>query len=166
MGFAKEMCKSKDYTAPRSWSEYHEFTPVKLVNLTPHAITVVIKHNYKPENLVIPPSGAVARVSTVSGKAEDPIFTLQLPHPTRPETHVNVTRARIAIAPHPTYGEVEGLPVPAPNTLYIVSGMVLAHCAGRTDVFGPGTGPNDDPIRNDAGHIVAVTRLIAAPEHR
>lgn len=45
----------------------------------------------------------------------------------------------------------------------IVSGLVLAACAGRTDVFGPGTGPKDGALRDSKNQIVAVTRLIAAP---
>ncbi len=64
----------------------------------------------------------------------------------------------------PVVGRVEGLPEPQEGTIYIVSGMVLAHCQGRTDVFGPGTGPKDGAIRNEKGHIIAVTRLIAAPQ--
>ncbi len=50
--------------------------------------------------------------------------------------------------------------------IYLVSEMVLARTF-RSDVFAPGTGPNDGAIRYPADHaqagqVEAVTRLIAA----
>ena len=39
----------------------------------------------------------------------------------------------------PTFGEVEGLPEPQENTLYIVSGMVLSACKDRNDLVAPAT---------------------------
>jgi hypothetical protein len=67
-----------------------------------------------------------------------------------------------AIASPTTFGEVTGLPAPQAGMFFIVSGMVGAALAGRgrADVFVPGTGPNDGALRNEQGHIIAVTRLV------
>ena len=117
-----------------------------LVNLTPHAITLRTRHG---QDTIVPPSGTVARVATVPGQ---PIelppgtggwvdFPVQVYGPDRP-------------------GAVTGLPAPAPGTYYLVSAIVGASLAGlRPDVLVPGTGPNDNPVRDDAGRIVAVTCL-------
>jgi hypothetical protein len=64
----------------------------------------------------------------------------------------------------PTWGEIEGLPSASDDTIYIVSMLVAQRCAGRRDVFCPGTGPNDGCIRDEKGRIQAVTRLIRAPK--
>lgn len=64
--------------------------------------------------------------------------------------------------------DVEGIPVPvhaipdeSPGALYLVSGMVLARVQ-RPDVFAPATGPQDGAVRDGAGRLVAVTRLVAS----
>ena len=113
---------------------------MNFVNLTPHSITL------RGENgdIVIQPSGEVARVAQTQGMELTPVNG-------------------VPVYSAPEVGAVEGLGEPQEDTMYIVSGMVLAHCQNRTDVFGPGTGPNDGAVRNEKGHIVAVTRLIAAP---
>lgn len=50
----------------------------------------------------------------------------------------------------PSYGEVEGLPSPQPDTIYIVSGMVLSAApADRTDLVAPG-----DLVRDNDGKPV------------
>jgi hypothetical protein len=50
----------------------------------------------------------------------------------------------VPIFHYPVYGAIEGLPPPC-------------------EVFAPGTGPEDEAVRDADGKIVAVTRLIAAP---
>jgi len=110
-------------------------------NLTPHPITL----RGEGGDVTIPPSGVVARVSSIPGQAV-PVEGLPVP-----------------VQPAPVWGPVEGLPDPQPGVALIVSGLVRGHCSGRTDVFSPGTGPNDGAIRNERGHVVAVTRLNAAP---
>jgi hypothetical protein len=115
---------------------------MEMVNLTPHSLTL------KDDESVtsIPPSGQVARVgSTPGGEIE----IIDLP-----------CQAFQA----PTWGQVEGLPPPKEGVVYIVSSLVAGHCKGRGDVFSPGTGPKDGAVRNEHGHIVAVTRLIQAPQ--
>ena len=96
----------------------------KFVNLTVHAINIY--NEYNEEIMVLPPSGAVARVAMskecVGEIGGVPIF-------------VN------------TYGEIEGLPDANDEFRYVVSGMVEAALEGeRMDVFSPG-----DLKRDEAG---------------
>ena len=113
-----------------------------LVNLTPHALTLIGQDGCET---VIPASGMVARVTSTPGTVE----------------------ARegfpCAVASATVFGEVTGLPTPTAGTAFVVSGMVGSALAGqgRSDVFMPGTGPQDGARRNEAGHIVGVTRLVA-----
>jgi len=114
-----------------------------LTNLTPHALT--LRNPETGVETVIPPSGTVARWATVD-------FERVL------ET---VPGVPVPVASAPVFGGAEGLPEPTPGTLFIVSSLVLQALKGsRPDVLGPGTGPNDNAVRNDKGHVVAVTRLV------
>ena len=105
---------------------------MKLVNLTPHTLNI-----HTPDGVVtLPPSGEVARVSTVSvsglSVAGDWGFI-----PT-------VTT---------TFGEVTGLPKRTESTALIVSGMV-ASAAPRDDVLSPG-----DLVRDENGRPVGCLGL-------
>ncbi len=74
----------------------------------------------------------------------------------------------VAVYGPTTFGEVEGLPAPEQDTVYLVSALVAGRpeVAGRNDVFAPGTGPQDGAVRfgdgPQKGQIFAVTRLIKA----
>ena len=116
----------------------------KLVNLTPHAIVLRLPDG---KDMVLPPSGQIARCSPGLSALDE---AAGLPVP--------VYRAGDA-------GPVTGLPDAVPGTVLVVSGMVLAHpaLAERRDVLAPGTGPADGAIRDEAGRIVAVTRLVGRP---
>lgn len=114
---------------------------LSLVNLTPHPITLRTPQG----DVTIVPDGTVARVMQT------------------PSTASAVAGLPVMVLPSPVFGPVNGLPAPAEGVAFIVSGLVLAHCKGRTDVFAPATGPGDGAIRNEAGHIIAVTALVAAP---
>ena len=106
-----------------------------MINLTPHEIVIRTSRG----DIVLPPSGIVARVAT----AEVDAGTFG------PEAIPVVRR---------TLGDVTGMPeagVPC-----IVSAMVAAAVPGRASVFAPDTGST--AIRNESGHVVAVTRLVAA----
>lgn len=113
------------------------------INLTPHSITLRSAQG----DHVIPPSGRVARVATHEVPA-DP-----LPAPGQGAVSIPVVTR--------TFGQVQDLPPPAPNTVYLVSSLVLSALAGsgRTDVLAPDTGPT--AVRDDQGRIIAVTRLVA-----
>lgn len=57
------------------------------------------------------------------------------------------------------YGNVSGLPDPKPNTIYIVSALVLAALKGkRDDIVAPATG-HPDCVRKD-GFIVSVPGFV------
>jgi len=115
---------------------------MELVNLTPHPLVLALPSG---ERITVPPSGTVARVATL------------------PASVATVEGLPVPVAPAPRFGAVEGLPAPREGVALLVSAMVLARCAGRGDVFAPGTGPADGALRNAAGHVEAVTRLLAAP---
>lgn len=118
--------------------------PHTLVNLTPHPVTLRLPDG---TDLTLDPAPEPARVSTLN--ADSPASEW--------------ATVPVPVVPFPPYGPVEGLPLPTPGKSYIVSLLVLARCAGRTDVFAPATGPKDGCIRDDKGQVVAVTRLVAAP---
>jgi hypothetical protein len=109
------------------------------VNLTPHPLVFRIPDT---GDVTVPPSGVVARVSTST----------------------SATRALAGLPVRvKTLGAVVGLPDPDGVSVFVVSGLVLgalqAQGSTRSDVVAPATGPPDGAIRNDAGHVVAVTQL-------
>jgi len=116
---------------------------MNIINLMPHAITLRFPSG---QEMVIPPSGQVARVASIPGAV-----TLRSLTP---------SGVSIPVAGPTQYGDVEGIPAADEGTVYLVSALVLARVT-RSDVFAPGTGPNDGAIRKD-GQVVAVTRLIAS----
>lgn len=111
---------------------------MQLINLTPHPLKFVTIQG----TIVVPQSGLLARVRTTTEEAG------------------NAAGIPVFIS---SFGMVEGLPAPQPDTIYIVSSLVQqalrANGVDRPDVLSPGTGPNDSPIREN-GQIVAVTRLV------
>jgi hypothetical protein len=108
---------------------------VTLVNLTPHAVTVA--------GLTIPPSGTVARCREVSES--------------RGTIEVDGTLVPLVAK---WFGEVENLPEPKDDTIYIASALTAqaAWAAGRRDVVCPG-----DPVRDAEGRIVGAASLCVAP---
>ena len=110
----------------------------KFVNCTPHALNV--------EGLgILPASGVVARVAAVRERTTGLLVQDQ---PVR----VSIRLIR------QSFGVVEGLPEPSPDTVYVVSAMVLSALSGsRADVVAPDTGP--DAIREN-GQIKAVRGFV------
>lgn len=108
-------------------------------NLTPHAIKIQAADG---EMVTFEPSGVVARVSTSTVEAG-----------VVPGTDFPVIKT--------IYGEVEGVPS-LPCEPFLVSGMVLGRLGAEYAgvAFAPATGPADGAIRNDKGHIVAVTKFV------
>lgn len=103
----------------------------KLLNLTPHEIRFVRPEG---EDLVLPPSGAVARVSVTRRMCEEtrlgiPVFSTQA-------------------------GGVHGLPAPHSDEAYIVSRAVAEAARGRPDIFFP-----DDLVRDDQGRVIGARAL-------
>ena len=106
---------------------------MKLVNLTPHTITLVVDG----ETVVVVPEGTVARVmqqETVKTTVE--FKGLSVP--------VMETK----------FGEVEGLPDPEDGTMFIVSRMVKTAVPDRDDVVVPGK-----QLRDAEGRIVGAAAL-------
>ena len=106
-----------------------------MINLTPHDITVRLSDG---TSRTYPPSGTVARVTTYETSAAD-VDGIQTAY-RRP-------------------GAVDGLTLPVTEPV-LVSGMVLAELSGTDNVFAPDSGSS--AIRDERGHIVAVTRLVRA----
>jgi hypothetical protein len=108
---------------------------LNLINLTPHPVTVA--------GLTIPPSGTVARCREV----------------TESRGVVEIDGTNVPLVSK-RFGEVENLPEPAPNTVYIVSALTAqaAWAVGRRDVVCPG-----DPVRDAEGRIIGATSLCVAP---
>lgn len=113
----------------------------RLVNLTPHEITI----DCAGERLVLPSEG-VARVA-------------QLPR--EPAGFIEVDGRHVLVAAADRFGGLDGLPGPAEGVLYVVSAIVgaAAKAARWSDVLVPGTGPADDPIRDEQGRIIAIRCL-------
>ena len=105
-------------------------------NLTPHAIAIDVDGVIN----TIQPSGTIARVST----SEESVGICP------------VTGAPIVCR---SFGEVENIGSPSDGPC-LVSSLVLSALGSewRSVAFAPDTG--DTAIRNNKGHIVAVTRLV------
>lgn len=114
---------------------------MKLINLTPHPIVLC---NIDGTILETIPSSGNARITQMPGEAMNLGFSVPVMTPN-------------------TYGEVLGLPEPNIDTMYIVSFM-LATALKRCDLVSPGTGPNDNVIRDENNKIIGVTRLISHSE--
>ena len=122
----------------------------KIVNLTPHPITIC-DDNCSPV-LTLPPSGMVARVKQERRLAK----VLQVIQRLDDEVTMDVVMVPVVEA---TYGEVEGLPGPKRGVVYVVSSVVLEALKGqRDDVVAPDTGPGS-VCRDENGRIIGVRFL-------
>lgn len=102
----------------------------KMINLTPHAINFLDEKN----NLVacIPSSG-IARAA---------------------QKRVPISTVNGIVVNRTEYGEVEGLPGPAKDTIYIVSVLTAQAAPDRNDLY-----IVDDTVRDDQGRIVGCRAL-------
>jgi len=120
-------------------------TNIKFINLTPHPINLVDPATNKVF-LTIPPSGKVARVKTMQKTVKTIDFDLN-----GYLTSVDIKKTE--------YGEIENLPEPQPNTIYIVSTIVLVALRDkgikRDDIVAPDTTPNS-VVRDEKGNIIGV----------
>jgi hypothetical protein len=114
---------------------------MKLINLTPHAVNIISGE----KEIVVPPAGTVARVREI---VQD-VGTLVL----EDGTEVPLRRKTLS-------SEIEGLPEPQPDTVYIVSFLAAqaAWSLGRNDVVATG-----DPIRDGEGNIIGIKSLYVKP---
>ena len=104
----------------------------RIINLTPHTVTLVCGN----KTVDIQPSGMIARVSATSQQ----VGTITIDGFDFPVVKT-------------VFGDVQGLPEPAENTIYIVSTLVLSAAQGRNDLVAPNTGA---AIRDADGKIVGV----------
>lgn len=107
----------------------------KLINLTPHAITLMDDDT----NIIciIEPSGDIARVSVRTERTETLAFN-------------DMTLA----TSKSVYGKVEGLPETEEGVVYIVSSLVAQRVPERRDVFIP-----NESVRDDNGRIIGCKSL-------
>ena len=103
----------------------------KIINLTPHKVVI-------NDGTIFEPSGTVARVAV---------------HQV-PDGEVN----GIPVMKQ-TFGQLENLPEPQDNTIYIVSQIVLSAAKelGRTDCVAPDTA---NAVRDEEGRIVSVPGFV------
>ena len=109
---------------------------IKIINLTPHTITI----QTEGETYNVEPSGTVARVEQL------------------PKAIGYIGDADISYVKY-EYSDVKDLPDPQPDTIYLVSGMVLAAVKNRDDVYAPDTSPRS-VVRDEKGNIIAVKNLV------
>ena len=102
-----------------------------MTKMTPHAVSFVVSDDNK---IVIPPSGDIARVSAKTVNTGKLI------------NGIPVTRT--------VYGDVENLPDPQDDTIYIVSSLVAARVPNRDDVFIP-----NESVRDAEGRIIGCRSL-------
>ena len=104
---------------------------MQIINLTPHAINFLDESN-RPI-LTVEPSGVIARAKqtrTLCGNIDG----------------IPVNQC--------AYGQVQGLPEPAKETIYVVSSITAQACPERADVY-----IVDDSVRNEDGRIIGVRAL-------
>ncbi len=101
---------------------------IKLVNLTPHEIILNGK--------LFPPSGRAARV-------EEKIEIMRI---------ISIDGIEIPII-RKTFGEVQNLPAPEPQTIFVVS-LLVAQAINRPDVLAIG-----ETLRNEKGQVVGAKSL-------
>jgi len=104
---------------------------MKIVNLTPHAINFVGEDG--SELFEIVSDGVVARVATES---------------------VTIGNVNGIPVKKTMFGEVDDLPEPRPNTVYIVSSLVAQRCKDREDVFIP-----NESVRDEKGRVIGCKSL-------
>ncbi len=107
-----------------------------IVNKTPHALTLVTESG----NIVIEPTTPPARVSESSEKIAS--ITLDAAK----GIDIPVTRK--------SYGEVENLPDPQDDVVYVVSALVAGRVPEREDVL-----ITSSPVRDEGGRIVGCREL-------
>lgn len=110
---------------------------MKLINLTPHEIAVYTQ-NKEQVLFKVPAEGIIPRVSSTQEIVGE----------------INGVPVR-----KNTYGAVENLPETQPDTIYIVSAMVLsALTRNRSDVVAPDTGAG--AVRDESGRIIGTTGFV------
>ena len=106
---------------------------IKLVNCTPHDVSLITEKG----NITFPRSGIIPRLTEQQNKINS----------------INSNGIEIDIM-EKSFNEVEGLPEPQENTIYIVSALVAGAAKDRDDLVIP-----NDTVRDDQGRIVGCKNL-------
>lgn len=122
---------------------------MKVVNLTPHTITV---RNNRGE-MSFSPSGLVARVEILNSDECVNAFHADNGKETF-DPGFEYLYIEVGLR---EYGELINCPEPEHGTVYIVSNPCLEH-SKRLDIFAPDTGPT--AYRDENGQAIAVSRLL------
>jgi hypothetical protein len=104
----------------------------KIINLTPHTVKVVSSNNQVIREY---PSAGVARVATTAQVIDE-------------VDGISVVRT--------SFGEVQGLPDPDGESIFIVSMVVGQAVSGRSDVICPDSGPS---AYRENGLIIGVRQF-------
>ena len=104
---------------------------MNIINLTPHAINIVDNKNQIIK--IIEPSKKVARLKTST------IITGYL-------DEIPITQT--------VFGEIENLPYPQKDTVYVVSSLIAQAAVGRHDIFIP-----NESVRDNKGRIIGCRSL-------
>lgn len=111
--------------------------PMTVINLTPHDVVIVNSDGQEIKRY--PATGQTVRVNSEDRELAS-------------VDGVSVVRT--------VYTDVDGLPEPKPNTIYLVSVLVQQALGGkRADVYTPDTGPKS-VVRDEKGQIIGVRRLM------
>ena len=106
---------------------------MKLKNLTPHNVVIVINEETK----IVIPSDGIARVTETKTVA--------------PSIDVDGVTVETFVS---AFGEVENLPPQEDGVMVIVSALVASATKGRDDLLVPG-----ELVRDDGGNIVGCKSL-------
>jgi len=112
---------------------------MNIINLTPHAITFLAPDGTTITSVA--PSGTLARVA----QSRANVGTQHIGG----GVYLPVSRS--------SFGDVTGLPDPAPDTILLVSALVATAVPTRSDVF-----MVDDTVRDADGRIIGARGLGAA----
>jgi len=115
--------------------ELTNVTNVTLENCTPHEVVIIVTDNQEP--IVIPPSGIIPRIKSETNN----VGTIN---------GIPIVKTRLS--------DVENMPAPKPNTIFIVSSFVAQALTYRPDVVSPDTSPSS-VIRDENGLIIGVKQL-------
>lgn len=107
---------------------------MNIINLTPHTVNIYNDANEKYARMCVPASGTVARCAVERT-------------PLAPFANFPVFKSK--------FGEVQDLPEPRENTIYVVSALVVSALNGaRPDVYCPG-----EAVRDESGRIIGCIGL-------
>ena len=106
---------------------------VKVVNCTPHDVNLITENG----SITFPRSGIIPRLTEQQVKINS----------------INSNGIEIDIMKK-SFNEVEGLPEPQENTIYIVSALVAGAAKDRDDLVIP-----NDIVRDDKGNIIGCKNL-------